>query len=91
MLCITIKQLKIAIYGSVIANVLLFGLQLVAAIKSGSLSIFSTMIDAFMDLLSSVVLMWASRQASKSNITKYPAVRSSMYIYASFRESEKKK
>lgn len=67
--------MKIAIYGSVAANILLFALQLVAAVTSGSLSIFSTMADAFMDLLSSVVLMWASRQAAKINLTKYPAVK----------------
>ncbi|KAG0776095.1 hypothetical protein G6F22_012817 [Rhizopus arrhizus] len=71
-------KLKIAIYGSVVANVLLFVLQLIAAINSGSLSIFSTMADAFMDLLSSVVLMWASNQASKSNVLKYPAGKSRM-------------
>ncbi|EIE77925.1 hypothetical protein RO3G_02629 [Rhizopus delemar RA 99-880] len=35
-----IIKLKIAIYGSVVANVLLFVLQLIAAINSGSLSIF---------------------------------------------------
>ncbi|CAO3619612.1 unnamed protein product [Mucor hiemalis] len=71
-------KLKIAIYGSVIANVILFALQLVAAVTSGSLSIFSTMADAFMDLLSSVVLMWAAKQASKTNLTKYPAGKSRM-------------
>ncbi|CEG79361.1 Putative Cation diffusion facilitator [Rhizopus microsporus] len=71
-------KLKIAIYGSVVANVLLFALQLVAAISSGSLSIFSTMADAFMDLLSSTVLLWASRQANKTNLTKYPAGKSRM-------------
>ncbi|CEG65003.1 hypothetical protein CU097_002745 [Rhizopus azygosporus] len=71
-------KLKIAIYGSVVANVLLFTLQLVAAVSSGSLSIFSTMADAFMDLLSSTVLLWASRQANKTNLTKYPAGKSRM-------------
>ncbi|ORE03052.1 hypothetical protein BCV72DRAFT_233627 [Rhizopus microsporus var. microsporus] len=71
-------KLKIAIYGSVVANVLLFVLQLVAAVSSGSLSIFSTMADAFMDLLSSTVLLWASRQANKTNLTKYPAGKSRM-------------
>jgi divalent metal cation (Fe/Co/Zn/Cd) transporter len=72
--------LKIAIYGSVVANVILFALQLVAAVTSGSLSIFSTMADAFMDLLSSVVLLWASRQAAKTNLTKYPAVNESVFF-----------
>ncbi|KAG0166010.1 hypothetical protein DFQ30_007692 [Apophysomyces sp. BC1015] len=69
-------KLKIAIYGSVFANVILFALQLVAAITSGSLSIFATMADSFMDLLSSVVLMWTARQAAKINLMKYPAIES---------------
>ncbi|KAL9556591.1 hypothetical protein PS6_002246 [Mucor atramentarius] len=69
-------KLKIAIYGSVVANVILFALQLAAAVTSGSLSIFSTMADAFMDLLSSIVLMWTARLAAKSNLTKYPAGKS---------------
>ncbi|KAI8069967.1 cation efflux family-domain-containing protein [Gongronella butleri] len=71
-------KLKIAVYGSVVANILLFALQLVAAITSGSLSIFATMADAFMDLLSSIVLMWAGRQASKPNLVKYPAGKARM-------------
>ncbi|CAO3590840.1 unnamed protein product [Absidia cylindrospora] len=71
-------KLKIAVYGSVVANVILFALQLVAAITSGSLSIFATMADAFMDLLSSVVLMWASRQAARPNLNKYPAGKARM-------------
>ncbi|KAF7730294.1 hypothetical protein EC973_002538 [Apophysomyces ossiformis] len=66
-------KLKVAIYGSVIANIILFALQLVAAVTSGSLSIFATMADSFMDLLSSVVLMWTAKQASKLNPMKYPA------------------
>lgn len=70
-----VVQLKIAVYGSVVANVALFGLQLAAAILSGSLSIFATMADAFMDLLSSMILLWATRQAEKPNLMKYPAVR----------------
>jgi hypothetical protein len=32
------------------------------------------MADAFMDLLSSAVLLWATRQAAKPNLMKYPAV-----------------
>lgn len=32
------------------------------------------MADAFMDLLSSVVLLWATRQAARPNLMKYPAV-----------------
>jgi len=47
-------RINLAIRGSLVANMLLFSLQLVAAISSGSLSILATMTDAFMDLLSSV-------------------------------------
>ncbi|KAF9432351.1 hypothetical protein BGZ76_010932 [Entomortierella beljakovae] len=45
-------KLKIAIYGSVGVNVMLFLLQLYAAISSKSLALFATMADSFMDLLS---------------------------------------
>ncbi|KAG2175094.1 hypothetical protein INT44_007572 [Umbelopsis vinacea] len=71
-------KLKIAVYGSVIANVALFALQLAAALLSGSLSIFATMADAFMDLLSSAVLLWATRQAARPNLMKYPAGKARM-------------
>ncbi|KAI9261448.1 putative metal tolerance protein 3 [Phascolomyces articulosus] len=71
-------KVKIAVYGSGIANVILFVLQMIAAISSGSLSIFATMADAFMDLLSSIVLMWANRQMNRPNLTKYPAGKDRM-------------
>ncbi|KAI8579099.1 hypothetical protein K450DRAFT_243850 [Umbelopsis ramanniana AG] len=71
-------KLKIAVYGSVVANVALFALQLAAALLSGSLSIFATMADAFMDLLSSAVLLWATRQAARPNLMKYPAGKARM-------------
>ncbi|KAI7877146.1 cation efflux protein [Lichtheimia hyalospora FSU 10163] len=71
-------KVKIAVYGSGMANVVLFALQLVAAVSSGSLSIFATMADSFMDLLSSVVLMWAARQVSRPNPIKYPAGKERM-------------
>jgi len=56
--------------------VLLFVLQLYAAISSKSLSLFATMADSFMDLLSGVILMYAARASTKSNWFKYPSVRS---------------
>ncbi|KAI8141049.1 hypothetical protein BJV82DRAFT_519139 [Fennellomyces sp. T-0311] len=71
-------KVKIAVYGSGIANVMLFVLQMIAAISSGSLAIFATMADAFMDLLSSIVMMWAARQISKPNLVKYPAGKDRM-------------
>ncbi|OZJ05785.1 hypothetical protein BZG36_01295 [Bifiguratus adelaidae] len=71
-------KLKIAVYGSTAANVLLFVLQLVAAISSGSLSLFATMADAFMDLLSGITLMVANRASRKKNWDKYPAGKKKM-------------
>lgn len=65
-------KVKIAVYGSLFANVLLFILQLYAAISSGSLSIFATMADSFMDLLSSAILALTNRAISRNNIFKYP-------------------
>lgn len=68
------------------ANVILFVLQIVAAVFSDSLAIFATMSDAFMDLLSSVVMMWMARQVARPNPIKYPAVRNQnrriLFVYA---------
>jgi divalent metal cation (Fe/Co/Zn/Cd) transporter len=74
-LFLAIKKLKIAVNGSVIVNVVLFGLQLYAAISSGSLSLFATMADSFMDLLSNSILLFAGKAANVKNILQYPTVR----------------
>lgn len=74
-------QVKIAIYGSVGVNVLLFFLQLYAAISSKSLSLFATMADSFMDQLSGFILMWAARASAKSNWFKYPSVKKTTTTY----------
>ncbi|KAF9315245.1 hypothetical protein BG003_003238, partial [Podila horticola] len=71
-------KVKIAIYGSVGVNVLLFFLQLYAAISSKSLSLFATMADSFMDQLSGFILMWAAHASTKSNWFKYPSGKSRM-------------
>ncbi|KAF9586277.1 hypothetical protein BGW38_007558 [Lunasporangiospora selenospora] len=71
-------KVKIAIYGSMGVNVLLFLLQLYAAISSKSLALFATMADSFMDLLSGVILMYAARASTKSNWFKYPSGKSRM-------------
>ncbi|KAJ3044016.1 hypothetical protein HDV00_003545 [Rhizophlyctis rosea] len=63
-------KLKIAVYGSFAANICLFIFQLVAAIVSGSLSLFATTADAFMacnrvlrdNLLSPLLIMEAIAQ-----------------------------
>ncbi|KAG0233091.1 hypothetical protein BGX31_004949 [Mortierella sp. GBA43] len=72
-------KLKIAIYGSFGVNVMLFLLQLYAAISSKSLSLFATMADAFMDLLSGIILTYAATVSTKSNNWfKYPSGKSRM-------------
>ncbi|KAG0262408.1 hypothetical protein BG011_010205 [Mortierella polycephala] len=71
-------KLKIAIYGSMGVNIVLFMLQLYAAISSKSLALFATMADSFMDLLSGVILLYAARASTKSNWFKYPSGKSRM-------------
>ncbi|KAJ3011125.1 hypothetical protein HKX48_007007 [Thoreauomyces humboldtii] len=71
-------KLKIAVYGSLVANICLFALQLVAAILSGSLALLATTADAFMDLASSIVLIWAGRAAGQENFMKYPTGKTRM-------------
>ncbi|KAI9357314.1 cation efflux family-domain-containing protein [Zopfochytrium polystomum] len=65
-------KLQIALYGSLGANIMLLVLQLVAALTSGSLSLFATMADAFMDLASSLVLVFTGAASKKKNLHKYP-------------------
>ncbi|KAJ1879008.1 hypothetical protein H4R99_006717 [Coemansia sp. RSA 1722] len=70
-------KVRIASYGSLGANVVLFGLQLYTAITSKSLSLFATMADSLMDLLSGGALVyagWITRYRSDKSY-KYPAGR----------------
>ncbi|ORY07725.1 hypothetical protein K493DRAFT_310109 [Basidiobolus meristosporus CBS 931.73] len=71
-------KVKIAVYGSFGANIALFFLQLYAAVNSGSLSLFATMADSFMDLFSSAVLVFAARAATNGNLLKYPVGKARM-------------
>ncbi|KUJ16961.1 uncharacterized protein LY89DRAFT_646023 [Mollisia scopiformis] len=68
-------KVKFAIYGSSTVNFFLFIIQLYAAVSTGSLSLFGTAADAFMDLVSSIVMLITSRLASKPNIKKFPVGR----------------
>ncbi|CAG8552781.1 3352_t:CDS:2 [Acaulospora morrowiae] len=76
---LTLKELannllraKIAVNGSLVVNIFLFGLQLFSAISSGSLSLFATMADSFMDLLSNGILFVTGRVSHGKNLIKYP-------------------
>ena len=68
-------KVKFAVNASFIVNFFLFVIQLYAAISTGSLSLFATAADAFMDLVSSVVMLITSRMAARPSVYKYPVGR----------------
>ncbi|KAM9878553.1 cation diffusion facilitator [Verticillium dahliae] len=66
---------QIAVKGSLAANCVLAGLQLYAAISSGSLSLFTTMADSIFDPLSGLMLMLSHRAVKNVDPLKYPSGR----------------
>lgn len=66
-------KFKIAVWGSLIANILLTALQLYAAISSGSLSLFTTMADAIFDPLSNVTLILTNRAVKRVDPRRFPS------------------
>ncbi|KAK6068230.1 cation efflux family protein [Seiridium cupressi] len=70
-------KIKFAINASFTVNFCLFVIQLYAAITTGS-SLFATAADAFMDLVSSCVMLATSRMASKPKLHKFPVGRTRM-------------
>jgi cation diffusion facilitator family transporter len=68
-------RVKVAVNASFMVNFCLFVIQLYAAISTGSLSLFATAADAFMDLVSSIVMLVTSRLAATPNPIKYPVGR----------------
>eukprot|EP01132_Coremiostelium_polycephalum_P010123 gene10123-12415_t len=71
-------RVKIAINGSFLVNVLLFAMQITAAIITGSMVLIATSIDAFMDLLSGFILLMTAHFRKKKNYEKYPIGKSRM-------------
>lgn len=71
----TNRRYKIAVWGSLIANFILAGLQLYGAISSGSLSLYTTMIDSIFDPVSGVLLLLSHRAVKRVNLHKYPSGR----------------
>ncbi|KAK0617079.1 hypothetical protein B0T14DRAFT_435753, partial [Immersiella caudata] len=65
-------KIKFAVNASFTVNLLLFIIQLYAAISTGSLALFATAADAFMDLVSSFVMLVTSRMAARASVYKYP-------------------
>ncbi|KAL1673296.1 cation efflux family-domain-containing protein [Schizophyllum commune] len=62
----------IAIYASLVSNIVLSGLQLYAAITSGSLSFLATAIDSVFDPASNFVLDWLHRKSQKLDANRWP-------------------
>ncbi|KAJ7855912.1 CDF-like metal transporter [Mycena olivaceomarginata] len=65
--------IKIAIYGSLIANCVLAVLQIYAAVSSLSLSFFATAMDAVFDPLANLVLHYCHRMALTADPRRYPS------------------
>lgn len=68
-------KVKFAVNASFVVNFCLFVIQMYAAISTGSLSLFATAADAFMDLVSSCVMLVTSRLAARPSVYKYPVGR----------------
>lgn len=68
-------KVRFAVNASFVVNFFLFIIQLYAAISTGSLSLFATAADAFMDLVSSCVMLVTSRMAARPSVYKYPVGR----------------
>jgi hypothetical protein len=68
-------KVRFAVNASFAVNFCLFIIQMYAAISTGSLSLFATAADAFMDLVSSVVMLVTSRMAKRPSVYKYPVGR----------------
>ncbi|RMZ67242.1 cation efflux family [Pyrenophora seminiperda CCB06] len=68
-------KVRFAVNASFVVNFCLFIIQMYAAISTGSLSLFATAADAFMDLVSSIVMLITSRMAARPSVYKYPVGR----------------
>ncbi|CAL3971924.1 hypothetical protein PZA11_005169 [Diplocarpon coronariae] len=66
-------KFQIAVYGSFIANIFLAGLQLYAALTSGSLSLITTMADSIFDPLSNVTLILTNRAIKRVDSNRFPS------------------
>ncbi|KAI9142755.1 putative cation efflux pump [Paraphysoderma sedebokerense] len=71
-------KVSIAINGSFGVNIVLLVLQCFAAISSGALSLFATMTDSFMDLLSNLILFVTNRAMKKRDVNNYPTGKNRM-------------
>ncbi|GBE77249.1 CDF manganese transporter [Sparassis crispa] len=63
---------KIAIWASLVANLILCILQLYGAFSSGSLSLIATGVDSVFDFGSNVMLFWLHKKAAELDVNKWP-------------------
>ncbi|CAM4891131.1 unnamed protein product [Rotaria socialis] len=69
------RMSKILARVSLVANIALLILKIVAAVISHSLSVVSSVIDSAVDLATSVILLWAWRAIKKRDLYQYPQGR----------------
>lgn len=69
---------SIAIYASLAANIILLALQVYAALTTRSISLFATLADCFMDLVSNLVIIYSTHIAKSKYSYFYPAGRAKM-------------
>ncbi|KAK3898641.1 cation efflux family-domain-containing protein [Staphylotrichum tortipilum] len=70
-----VPKIRFAVHASFSVNFCLFVIQMYAAVSTGSLSLFATAADAFMDLVSSFVMLITSKLAARPSVYKYPVGR----------------
>ncbi|KAI8962195.1 cation efflux family-domain-containing protein [Daldinia sp. FL1419] len=66
-------RVKIAVVGSLIANICLAILQIYGAVTSGSLSLFTTMADAIFDPLSNLTLILVQHSMKRVDPNRFPS------------------
>jgi cation diffusion facilitator family transporter len=66
------RQIAFAITASFLANIVLFGIKIFAAIYSGSLAVIASAIDSSLDLVSGSIIYVAARIAARKNPHLYP-------------------
>ena len=66
-------KIKIAVYGSLAANLVLAGLQLYGAVSSGSLALFAAMVDSIFDPISNLIMLYCHRSARRHDERKWPS------------------
>lgn len=65
-------SIRLLIYASFAANIVLVIIKIAAAVMSGSLAVIASTIDSFLDVLSGAIIFTAARLAKKRDPMQYP-------------------